>query len=301
MTTPAPAGVTTKHHGDTLVVSIRRRSVDTVLIFLSTLFLLAIPLPIAEQAPTVAAVLALPFFALAYAALTSVVNHNTVTLGSLLETSSGPLPWVGADPLETARITSIEARAQRVNRNRSSYDIVALIDGVPHVVVSRLRVAERAHFAASALNAHLATLRATPAVESSPMRDTTAKLEIGTGPRRYEGHDAVPHIVVQLGELRVVVDVSGRGFYAGSTSEYTDEQVYQTRAALFAVAEGWRLVVAGAHGNPYGSSPDGGERVVFASVDGREWVPVSEPMPAGKPVAEAWDGYPVPGSDLRGP
>jgi hypothetical protein len=131
------------------------------------------------------------------------------------------------------------------------------------------------------------------------MNETHAKLEIGTGPNRYESYDRVPHVVVVLGELRVVVDVSGRGFYAGSAGDYTDEQVYETRAALFAVAGGWRLVVAGAHGNPYASSPYGVERIVFASVDGRAWVPASEPVPPGTPVAEAWDGHPVPGFDPR--
>ena len=133
------------------------------------------------------------------------------------------------------------------------------------------------------------------------MSDKTPKLEIGTGPKRCEGHDRVPHVVVVLGELRVVVDVSDLGFYAGSTSEYTDEQVYETRAALFAVAEGWRLVVAGANGNPYASSPDRAERVVFASVDGRAWVPVREAVPPGTPLAEAWDGQFVPGFGLRTP
>ena len=141
MTNPAPAGVTTKHNGNTMVVSIRRRSFDTVLTFLSALFLLTIPLPIAEQAPAVAAALALPFFALVYAALTSVVNHATVTLGRALEVRTGPLPWFGSITLDTARITSIEPRAQRGTRKRVSYDVVAVIDGVPHVIVTRLRVA----------------------------------------------------------------------------------------------------------------------------------------------------------------
>jgi uncharacterized membrane protein len=163
MTYPAPVGVTAESDGNTLVVSIRRRSFDTVSTFLAALFVLfVVPLPIVEQAPAVAAVLTLPFLGLAYWALMSVVNHNTVRLGRMLEVTSGPLPWLGAGPLESAQITSIEARVRRVTRRRASYDIVAFVGGVPHVVVSRLRVAERAQFAANLLNAHLEALRAAP-------------------------------------------------------------------------------------------------------------------------------------------
>ncbi len=163
MTNPAPGGVTTRLDGNTLVVSIRRRSFDTVVNSLCSLFLLAIPLPIVQQAPAVAAALSLPLFAFVYMGLTSVVNHDTVTLGRTLEVRTGPLPSFGSITLDTARITSIEPRAQRVTRRRVSYNVVALIDGVPHVIVTRLRVAERAQSAAKILNSHLAALRAAPA------------------------------------------------------------------------------------------------------------------------------------------
>ena len=152
--TPAPPGVSSSTEGEDLEVHVRWRTGASIFNFVASFVLLAAPVPLIAQAPSLALVLVFPFFLVWIWALAGVTNHTTITFGRTLSTEIGPIPWPGAGPFPVERIEAFEVRGkvQGARRRRVvAYDLIARIAGTEQVLVAGIRDPERLRHAAALL------------------------------------------------------------------------------------------------------------------------------------------------------